>query len=116
MQSALRRYRGANLEIEAIADRGQYFISVRPMGDRRWFSLETWGRCLGSPTSYVSGESGWDEKIAGSWQLPPQVEYLKHNLDTMNAMCSAARVQGTIQCLAQIPLAQGNSRRPGKRL
>jgi len=97
MASALRLYRGGGVVLRVTSDRGQWFLAVGPdqAGDLESaeFTLEAWGRVLGWPAWFHSAS------IDTSWNLVPQLDWLRAHLEQIEAASSPERVAGTYAAL-----------------
>ena len=105
MNQGLKRFTGRHLDISIAADRGQWFVDAAPteMSDSS-FTLEAWSACLGEPVLFHDNrprrtDAEWTERIAGSWHLTPQIEYLQAHLSEMEAVCAPSVISETISRL-----------------
>ena len=114
MEQGLDMYAGDRIGLRIVADRGQWFIDVQPGkvktnvgGSTGWFSLEAWSSCLGAPVLFHDGrptdaDGEWQAVLENSWQLEPQLKYLREHLDQIDAACSPEIVEATLACLLAI--------------
>lgn len=105
MSSGEMSFAGPLSEIRVLADRGQWFIEIRPAGGgTRWFNLEQWSGCLGEPASFsVTARSmktkDAGEALAASWRLDPQVSWMERHLDDIERACLPHESPATFACL-----------------
>ena len=86
MNQGLKRFTGQLLVISIAADRGQWFVEAGPTAAMRSFTLEAWSALLGEPMLFHDNrpsltDADWADRIASSWHLAPQVDYLRAHLD-----------------------------------
>lgn len=110
MNQGFHVYAGERVAVRVIADRGQWEVEVRPdpngadaysSGD--WFSLEAWSVCLGAPILFHVQSDDWAYVSARSWRLAPQLEFLRANLEAIEAASSRERI---FETRAALSLAQ----------
>jgi hypothetical protein len=97
-------FTGRLLDILIVADRGQWFVEAGPTAANRSFTLEVWSACLDEPVLFLDNRPALTdadrlERIAKSWHLTPQVDYLRTHLDDMVAACDPASMTETISRL-----------------
>ena len=98
MMQGLTRYHGASAEISIVADRGRWFVEVRPDGAPAGrYDFECWSFALGAPISLHTED--WDQWT--SWQLAPQLEYLRNHLSQIEAECEIASLDATVAKLRE---------------
>lgn len=107
MRQGWHLYCGDCVAIRVVADRGQWFVDVRPDPDhpdvfssKDWFSLEAWGACLGIAASFHADSDKWSTILASSWRLAPQLEWLEANLIAIESAAARERAAETRACLA----------------
>lgn len=95
---------GTVTDIRVTADRGQWFVMVRPKGVADgWFDLEVWSVCLGDPITFHAdprspSTADIGESLAASWRLQPQIDWLSDHLEGMERACASDRA-ATVACL-----------------
>jgi hypothetical protein len=105
MSSGRMSLSGSTADVRVLADRGQWFIEIRPTTeDSKWFDLELWSSCLGQPASFHVDARSMETKdvaaaLAASWRLEPQVSWLESNLDMIERACSARESRTVLDCL-----------------
>jgi hypothetical protein len=108
LESGLDRYSGPHLSIMISADRGQWFLEIRPNRiDAAWANLESWSACLGEPTLFhdarpTTSDEAWAAVLANSWHLGPQLDYLRAHLDDIETACGPRRIGITLDCLSAV--------------
>lgn len=112
MEQGFDLYAGDRLGIRLSADRGQWFLDVRPGSGRPdaldwegWFTLEAWSGCLGARVLFHDSrrrltDADWVEVLANSWWLEPQLDYLRDHLGQIEDACSPDRIGATQDCLS----------------
>ena len=108
MHQGYHVYVGDVAAIRVIADRGQWFVDVRPDPDRPevsgwvgWFNLEAWGLCLGIEATFHSDSGRWPAILANSWRLAPQLDWLEAHLAEVQAAAAPERAGQTRLCLSE---------------
>jgi len=111
-------YESDRLGLRIVADRGQWFVEVRPGVDglnaaasQTWFTLEQWSSCLDAPVLFHDTRPARsDDEIAAalenSWHLEPQLAYLAEHLNQIEEACTADRIQATLSCVKAAQLRQ----------
>jgi hypothetical protein len=104
-------YRSDRMGLRILADRSQWFVELRPVTEdadsatsERWFSLEAWSDCLGSPVLFHDSratrtDADWSAVLANSWWLEPQLTYLRAHFAEITDACSPERIDATRACL-----------------
>jgi hypothetical protein len=96
MAQGLRRYSGLTGDVLVVADRGQWFIDVRPSGAPSGrYDFGVWSITLGAPVKFHTDEWALDT----SWQLQPQLDYLRSHLAEIEAACLPERRVTTMEKL-----------------
>jgi hypothetical protein len=111
MNQGFDAHAGTMCSIRITADRGQWFVEIRPgashqsaKGSEHWFNLEVWSRCLGHPLLFHEDPTGTTDKEVGhslnnSWWLEPQLRFLRDRLSEIESACSTEQLTSTIECL-----------------
>lgn len=102
MNQGFHVYAGEHIAVRMIADRDQWVLGVRPdphradaYDSRDWFNLEAWSVCLGVPVLFHVESEDPTEVFARSWRLAPQLDFLRANLESINAASAQKRVSET---------------------
>lgn len=102
MNQGFHVYAGERVAVRIIADRDQWFVEVRPdphgadaSGWKDWFTLEAWSECLGAPVLFHVESGDWPDRLANSWWLAPQLDYLRANLGAIEVASAAERLTAT---------------------
>lgn len=102
MNQGFHVYVGEHIAVRVIADRDQWEVEVRPdrhqadaYDSRDWFNLEAWSVCLGVPVLFHVESEDSGDAIARSWRLAPQLEFLRANVESIDAASAQERVSKT---------------------